>query len=353
MEILSRIWGSMHNILNLDALLKQAMEADVAALRQFLTTNPGQPLVATGSGGAESVADFAALLYGANGGLATAVSPYTLNAYSDEALKTAKLLLVSKGGHNNDIVFAAKRGLAVNPDGTASFTLYTGDRNEVRKLFVKTGSAQSFDIPGLSVHDAFISTQTPVMYFALLCRAFDPGVDLSKYRTAPKVPYRLERNDGTALSPADFKEVRTLVVLHGSWSRPVAANLEGKLFESGLCPSCVVDFRNYCHGRFIFTSAHLEDSAVVMFVSPREKDIAARTRKFLPASTKLVLIETEADAPEASLDLLIRSSAFFFDLCGVTGTNWVSPKNPGKIDKRQPMWVPFMAELKRNGPLRL
>ena len=52
MEILSRIWGSMHNILNLDALLKQAMEADVSALRQFFTTNPGQPLVATGSGGA-------------------------------------------------------------------------------------------------------------------------------------------------------------------------------------------------------------------------------------------------------------------------------------------------------------
>ena len=343
----------MNHNLDLDALLKQAMEADVTALRQFLTTNPEQPLVATGSGGAESVADFAALLYGARGGIATAVSPYTLNAYSDEALKTAKLLLVSKGGHNNDIVFAAKRGLAVNPEGTASFTLSTGDRNEVRKLFVKAESALSFDIPGLSVRDAFISTQTPVMYFSLLCRAFDPGVDLSKYRTAPKVPYRLERNDGTPLSPEDLKEVRSFVVLHGSWGRPSAANLEGKFVESGLCPACVVDFRNYCHGRFIFTSGHLEDSAVVMFVSPREKDIAARTRKFLPASTKLVLVETEADAPEASLDLLIRSSAFFFDLCGVTGTNWESPKNPGKIDKRQPMWVPFMAEMKRIGPLTL
>ena len=343
----------MNHNLNLDALLKQAMEADVTALRQFLTTNPEQPLVAVGSGGAESVADFAALLYGARGGIATAVSPYTLNAYSDEALKTAKLLLVSKGGHNNDIVFAAKRGLAVNPEGTASFTLSTGDRNEVRKLFVKAGSALSFDIPGLSVHDAFISTQTPVMYFALLCRAFDPDVDLSKSRTTPKAPYRLARNDATPLSPEDFKEVRSFVVLHGSWDRPSAANLEGKFVESGLCPACVVDFRNYCHGRFIFTSGHLEDSAVVMFVSPREKDIAARTRKFLPASTKLVLVETEADAPEASLDLLIRSSAFFFDLCGVTGTKWESPKNPGKIDKRQPMWVPFMAEMKRIGPLTL
>lgn len=343
----------MEPILNLDSLLKQAMEADVTPLRQFLTTNPGQPLVATGSGGAESVADFAALLYGARGGMATAVSPYTLNSYSDEALKTAKLLLVSKGGHNNDIVFAAKRGLAVNPAGTASFTLYPGDRNEVRKAFTKAGSALSFDIPGLTVHDAFISTQTPVMYFALLCRAFAPGIDLSKYRKAPAVPYRLERNDGTAFAPADLKNVRSFIFLHGSWGRPVAANLEGKLVESGLCPACVLDFRNYCHGRFIFTSAHLEESAVVMFVSPREKDIAERTRKFLPASTRLVLIETETDAPDASLDLLIRSSAFYFDLCAVTGTNWVSPKNPGKIDKRQPMWVPFMAQLKKDGPLKL
>lgn len=343
----------MQHNLNLDSLLKQAMEADVTALRQFLTTDSARPLVATGSGGAESVADFAALLYGARGGMATAVSPYTLNSYSDDALKTAKLLLVSKGGHNNDIVFAAKRGLAVNPARTASFTLRTDDRNEVRKAFAKAGSALSFDIPDLSVHDAYISIETPVMYFALLCRAFDSAIDLSKYRTAPAVPYRLERNDGTALAPTDFKDVRSFVVLHGSWGRPVAANLEGKLFESGLSPACVVDFRNYCHGRFIFTSAHLEDSAVVMFVSPREKDIAARTRKFLPESTKLVLIETETDAPDASLDLLIRSTVFFFDLSAVTGTNWKSPNNPGKIDKRLPMWVPFAAEMKRNGPLTI
>ena len=343
----------MYEYFNLDSLLTQAAEADVTALRQFLTTHPEQPLIATGSGGAESVADFVALLYGARGGVATAVSPYTLNSYCNEALKTAKLLLVSKGGHNNDIIFAAKRGLDVNPEKTASFTLYTGDRNEVRKLFAKKGSALSFDIPGLRAHDAFISTGTPVLYFALLCRIFDPGCDLSKYKKAPEVPYRLERNDGTALAPADFKDVKNYVILNGSWGRPAADNLEGKLVESGLCPACVVDFRNYCHGRFIFTSNHLEDSAVVMFVSPRERDIAARTRKFLPASTKLVIIETDTDAPEASLDLLIRSSLFFFDLCSATGTDWVSPANPGRIDKRQPMWVPFVKQLKEQGPLTI
>ena len=343
----------MEEYLNLDSLLKQAMEADITGLQQFLSTNPGQPLVATGSGGAETVADFAALLYGARGGMATAVSPYTLNSYSDEALKTAKLLLVSKGGHNNDIVFAAKRGLSVNPAQTASFTLYTGEKNEVRKLFSKAGSALSFDIPGLKVHDEFISTQSPVMYFALLCRTFDPGCDLSRFKKAPERPYRLERNDGSALTPEDFRGGRNFIALHGSWGRPVAGNLEGKFVESGLCLAGVYDYRSICHGRFIFISNHLEDSAVILFVSPRERDIVDRTRKFLPASTKLVIIETEVDGPEASLDLLIRSSLFFFDLCGVTGTNWKTPANPGKIDKRVPMWVPFIAELKRNGPLQI
>ena len=335
------------------SLLAQAATADITPLRSFLLSDPARPLIATGSGGAATVADFAALLYGARGGVSFAVTPYTLNSYSDEALKTCKLLLVSKGGHNNDIVFAAKRGLSVNPSKTASFTLYGGERNEVRKLFSKAGSVLSIDIPGLKIHDGFVSTGTPVTYFALLCRAFDPTCDLSKYGRLPEQPFHLVRNDGTVLSPEDFRDVRHYIILHGSWGRPVAANLEGKLVESGLCTTGVYDYRNYCHGRFIFTSQHLEDSAVVMLVSPRERDIAERTRKFLPASARIVVIETDADAPEGSLDLLIRSSELFFSLCGTTGTDWESPRNPGRIDKRKPMWVPFMAEMKRNGPLQL
>ena len=315
--------------IDFSTLLAQASAADITTLRSFLLSDPSRPLIATGSGGAESVADFAALLYGARGGMAAAVTPYTLNAYSDDALRASKLLLVSKGGHNNDILFAAKRGLAVNPLETASFTLSTGDRNEVRKAFLKAGSALSIDIPGIKAHEGFVSIGTPLAYFALLCRTFDSDCDLSKYSRLPEKPFRLEWNDGTALTPEDLRDVRHYVVLHGSWGRPVAKNLEGKLMESGLCLTSVCDYRNYCHGRFIFTSNHLEDSAIVLLVSPRERDIAERTRKFLPASTRLVIIETETDAPEASLDLLLRSTEFFFSLCGSTGTDW-GPSGTGE-----------------------
>ncbi|MBQ3882147.1 MAG: hypothetical protein II730_06565 [Bacteroidales bacterium] len=337
----------------LQAVIDQTLSADLDPIREFLFSNPSQPLIATGSGGAETSGDFAALLYGARGGVATSVSPYTFNSFSDAALKTSKILLVSKGGHNNDIVFATRRALDVNPDNTVAINFSDSDRNEARKLFLKAGSDKSFVVPMKGVHDGFVSSGTSLSYFSIFTRVFQPDVDLEKYKSVPERPFTLCLNNGSSLVPEDLKSVNSYVVLQGSWGRPVADNLEGKLVECGLAQAGVYDYRNYCHGRFIFTSNHLKDSVVILFITPRERDIAERARRFLPESTKLVIIETGYDAPEASLDLLIRSTEFFHLLCSTTGVDPESPKNPGRIDKRKPIWVPFMAELKRQGPLQI
>ena len=337
----------------LSSVIPQIGAADVTSLREFLFTNPSQPLVATGSGGCESSGDLLALLYGARGGVATAVTPYTLNSLGDAALRTSKVILVSKGGHNNDIVAATRRALSVNPEGTASINFSDSDRNTALKVFSKAGAGHPFVFPVHGTHEGFVSTGTALAYFALLTKVFQEGVDLGRYTSVPENPFTLCRNDGTPLTPGDFRGVGNYTVLHGSWGRPVAWNLEGKMVESALASAGVYDYRNYCHGRFIWTSNHLEDSAVVLFVSPREKDIAARTRGFLPAGTKLVIIETPHDAPEASLDLLVRATELFDAACTACGVDPVSPSNPGRIDKRVPIWVPFTAEMKKQGPLSL
>ncbi len=337
----------------IQAVIDQTLAADLNPIKNFLFSNPSEPLIATGSGGAETAGEFAALLYGASGGVATSVSPYTLNSYSDAALKTAKVLLISKGGHNNDIVFATRRALEINPDKTAAINFSYSDRNEARKLFLKAGSDMSFVVPMKNVHDGFVSTGTSLSYFSIFTKIFQPDVDLEKYKTLPDCPFTLSLNDGTPLLAADFKPVRSYIILHGSWGRPVANNLEGKLVECGLASAGVYDYRNFCHGRFIFISNHLEDSAVILLVSPREKDIVERTRAFLPPTTKLVIIETGHDAPEAALDLLIRTTEFYHTVCEAAGVNTESPGNPGRIDKRKPMWIPFMATLKKQGPLCL
>ena len=337
----------------LSAIIDQAMRADIDALRSYLLSDPSVPLVATGSGGAETAAALAALLYGARGGVATAVSPYSLHSFSDRALSTAKVLVVSKGGHNNDAVFASRRALEASPGRAAGFFLSDGDRNEARKLFLKAAPERGFLVPMKGVRDGFVSTGTSIAYFALLVRLFQDSVRLDKYRSVPEAPFRLRLKDGTPLDTKAFRMVTNYIILSGSWGRPVALNLEGKLVETGVAGAEVYDFRNYCHGRFIYTSNHLEDSAVVMLVSPREKELAGRIREFLPAKTKLVLIETECNAPESALDLLIRSTELFLELCNECGADPASPSNLGHIDKRKPISIPFIAEMKAQGPLTL
>lgn len=337
----------------LAGIVSQVGTADVTALRQYLFTNPSQPLVATGSGGCESAGDFLALLYGARGGMAQAVTPYTLNSFNDNALRTAKVVLFSSGGHNADIIAATRRSLEVNSGCTACINFSDSDRNEALKLFRKAKAPNAFVPPMHGVHDGFVSVGTSIAYFALLTKVFQPEVDLGKYMDAPEKPFTFCHNDGTPLGLQELGKIRSYVLLHGNWGRPVAVNLEGKMVESGLAPAIVCDYRNHCHGRFIWESNHLDDTAVVMFVSPRERDIADRTRKFLPARAKLILIETAEDAPEASLDLLIRATEFFHSACAASGVNPVSPANPGRIDKRVPISIPFVAEMRKNGPLSL
>ena len=337
----------------LEAILEQIAEADITPIRNFLFENPGEPLVATGSGGAEAAADLLALLYGARGGVGTAVSPMTLNSFSDSALSTSKILLISKGGHNKDIIFATRRGLKANPEKTAGIFLYEGERNESRKILLKAKSKNSFCIPLTQSGDGFVAIGTTFAYFALFARIFQPKVNILKYKNISRNPYTICLNDDTPLKIEDLKKVNSYLILHGSWGRPVADSLEGKLVESSLATASVFDFRNYCHGRFIYTSNHLDDSAIVMLISPREKKIAQNIRKFLPKTAKLILIETEKDAPEASLDQLIRSTKFFHDACDLKGVNPKSPANPGKIDKRRPISIPFTEELKKYGPLTL
>lgn len=138
-------------------ILSQAENHNIDALRSFLFTNPDKPLIAVGSGGMVGVAQFVALLYGAMSGLGRTMTPLEMNSLSNETLSKVKVLLLSKGGHNNDIIFAAKRCLAVNPANTACMCLYSGEKNRLRPLFEKAGvSAHDFRFDCRCMTDSFL-----------------------------------------------------------------------------------------------------------------------------------------------------------------------------------------------------
>lgn len=338
---------NMNTIEDIKNILSQAEYHNTDALRSFLLTDSEKPLIAVGSGGMVGVAQFVSLLYGTMSGLGRAMTPLEMNSLSDETLSRVKVLLLSKGGHNNDIEFAAKRCLAVNPSNTACMCLYGGEKNKLRPLFERAGASSRDFRFDCNVHDGFVSEGSPLMYLALFAKALGVLDEVN----IDNIGIRFQSNGGELLCADDFKAVQHLSVLSAGWGSPVAEVFEGKCVESGWTSAQLSDYRNYCHGRFIFTSNHLEDSAVVMLVTPREKALSERIRSFLPENTKLILVETVLDTPVSSLQLLISITLLFAELCRGAGVNPDSPKNPGKIDKRVPIWVPFIAELKKIGPL--
>lgn len=261
-------------------------------------------------------------------------------------------ILSQAEGHNNDIAFAARRALSVNPEGSACLCLHGGERNKLKPLFAKAGASQRDFCFDSHVHDGFVSCETPLMYFAILTRVFGPASDIDAIAEPQDSGFRVESASGGALGLDSLAGVDHFTILNAGWGTPVAELLEGKLVESGWASGQVADYRNYCHGRFIFTSNHLGDSAVAMLVSPREKALSARIRSFLPKDTKVVVIETGLEGPAAGLDLAVRMTGFFEAAARRAGVNPGSPKNPGRMDKRIPMWIPFVADLKKAGPLK-
>ena len=338
--------------MNIENIFTQAVGHDVESLRNYLLGNPGKPFLAVGSGGMYGVAEFVTLMYCSRSGLARTLTPLEFNSVSDEVLGESKILLFSAGGHNNDIKFAAKRALSLNPEGSACLCLHGGEKNKLIPLFAKAGASQRVFCFDSNVHDGFVSCDTPLMCYAILTKVFSNSSNFASLAESHDRYFSVVTASGEDLGTESLAGVEHFTILNAGWGAPVAELLEGKFVESGWASGQVTDYRNYCHGRFIFTSNHLANSAVVMLISPREKALSARILAFLPKDTKVVLIETGKDGPEAGLDLAVKMTGFFEKAAESVGVNPDSPKNPGRIDKRAPIWVPFAADLKKAGPLK-
>ncbi len=74
---------------------------------------------------------------------------------------------------------------------------------------------------------------------------------------------------------------------------------------------------------------------------------------FVSTGTSVAWFSLLARAFQPGLDLLLRMKVFFSGICDAVGANPASPANPGRIDKRKPIWTPFMDDMKRSGPLTM
>lgn len=325
------------------SILEWAKQQDTSALGCFLKSALDRPLICIGSGGSFSTCELITLMYETIGGIAKAVTPYSVYSMSDKTLSRSKILLVSNSGHNKDIVRIAKHCMKLAPEWVANLTTADGKNNDLKSIIP---AVHSFNFMS-NIKDGFISVNSVFANYAIAIQGF-------------KSVFNIAITNG-GYTP-ELSSVKHFIILYGGWGKPVAIDLESKLVESGIATCAVSDYRNFCHGRFIFASNHCghakmiavpDDVAVIMLTTPREEQFALRIKEILPERCKVINLHSNYLDSLATIDLLYKSSVLAGEIAEAHGVNPLNPSNHGGIDKRKPQQIPFINDIKNSGPLTI
>lgn len=328
--------------------LEWAEKQNVERLSKFLLESANVPLYCFSSGGPSSADDYLALLYETNQGMAKSLTPLMMTSISDEALRNAKIVITAGSGTGEDEKYTVPRAAMVNPSGVCGITRGNSKDNMIVKTMNGvTNNWFKYHSPKLK---GFISSNSTIAMFGLFYKAFTKDKDIvSKLDFDLSPSHCFTYSARVEGSIPQIKEIRNFIALYSGWSRPVAQDFEAKMIESGYASVQLCDYRNFCHGRFMFLSKHLEDSALVLFLSPREIDFAERLfngktyrgdSDVFPKNTAIISVETKLDSPLASIDLLIKTQVLFNEIAKAfklsDNDDPCNPDNPNGIDKRYP-----------------
>lgn len=266
--------------------------------------SPALPLVAVGSGGSFTAAEFAARM--AHHGLSRAATAMTPLEYAHRAahLGPHAAWLLSAEGKNGDIRLAAaaatasaQQVLAVTfkPDGLLAEKLAGQPRARV------ISATAPWD------KDGYLATNSLLATIMLIARLHKAVPDLGRACSR----FAAERHN--AVMPgllAALSGGARLLVLHGPLGTPCAVDLESKFAESALGTVQVADLRQFAHGRHIQLTSGGEQFAVVAFVSPDDLNLWATVRSLLPASIPVQSVVLPGAPADATLQGLLATYAF-------------------------------------------
>ena len=280
-----------------------ALTADLGLLVASLRRVASLPLLAIGSGGSLSVAEFAAWLHRDRCGC-SAIAQTPLDAVASRTnLRNAAVLLTSAGGSNPDILASLDRLARREPRSLVVVCLTPGAplaRRASRIPFVDL-----IELSPPTPRDGFLATNSLITLVTLLERAygatFGEGSALPTewaQLLPPDVQIDLDRRLPTA-----WKK-QTLLVLYGPSTRVAAVDLESRFSEAGLQNVSIADYRNFAHGRHNWLAKRPESTAVLAFVTPAERELASKTLELIPQLIPTIPVSipfTDATAGVAAL----------------------------------------------------
>jgi fructoselysine-6-P-deglycase FrlB-like protein len=259
------------------------IESLVSAIRGALDL----PLLAVGSGGSLTVADFAASLH-REVAAATASAETPLEAVaSGVELRRFAVMLATAGGGNPDVVGGFNRLASREPRRLVVLCMRTGSPLKTHAKRFPFVDFIEFDAPW--GRDGFLATNSLVASAVLLTRAYSAASG-----TSIELPKKWESLIAGGSQSDIHKRVRaalgrdTLVVLHGAETRAAAIDVESKLTEAALRNVWTADFRHFAHGRHHWLAKRTNTSAVLAFITPTDQVLARRTLALIPRSVPVL-----------------------------------------------------------------
>lgn len=299
-----------------------AAAVDISGLAAAIASIGASPLVAIGSGGSLTVADYAARLHESyTGALSTASTPMGV-AESLALDRHTSGLLVSAGGRNPDVLNAAR--WMIRREARSLVVLCGDETSPLAALTAKYPWTElvPFSLP--SRKDGFLATNSLVAFMTLLGRAYaavfeqEPSAFPRTWAGVVADRPRQAECDGLASR-------RFLLALFGPTLRCAALDLESKCSEAGLAGVQLADYRNFAHGRHNWIARQSEDTAIVAFVSDRDRDVASRTLKCIPRHVPVAIVDVGRSDATAQLLAVAR----VFEIIQALGTSMgVDPGRP-------------------------
>jgi fructoselysine-6-P-deglycase FrlB-like protein/hydroxymethylpyrimidine pyrophosphatase-like HAD family hydrolase len=294
----------------LNQTFQEASETDVVSVHRFLDSIPTTPVIAVGSGGSYTAAEYLAVIHeSSTDRIGNARTP--LSFLTSDLPSECCVALISASGRNKDILRSLEH--AKDSDVEHILIVTNSPDSPLAERAKELGNPLVFDLDLTVRRDGYLATNTLLGTVTALCKAYTEAFDL---------PYKIETSLADLLHPTTSREVffedfqqqigtlreaNTLLVLFGGWSRVGAVDTESRMAESGLKNVQLTDVRNFAHGRHQWIVQHKERTGVIAFNDPEVSPIMGKTLERLPKDVPTVELSTQFRGPLAGIVQVINS----------------------------------------------
>ena len=293
-----------------------ARKVPIPALADFVHRSANISLIAVGSGGSMTAAEFASLQH---------VSAVSRAMTAEEFLETpvpndCAVLLITAGGNNHDILAAYEK--AIKTKVKVLGILCANASGKIVELASSNVDVFVHAVTPPTGRDGFLATNTLIATVVWIAMGW--GIGLPEWYIMCK-GYAGDL-DSYVSDRLKNRNIGSLLVLHDSYGKPAALDAESKLHEAGLVSVQLADYRNFAHGRHNWIDKNPK-TLVLALATSRNARLADATIEKIRGHARILYVNA-GNITDRSVS--IRFLIMIFHIVGFFGkTRLIDPGRPG------------------------